>query len=84
MCPIKDCGDEPLTDCESPDTATQRILRAIRKELDVFMAGARLSRPAAEVHELDDTRNDFEVAFAIDRILRHWHVEGETGDARRM
>ncbi|MFO0979126.1 MAG: hypothetical protein U0996_22135 [Planctomycetaceae bacterium] len=71
-----------LTDCESPDITTQRILRAIRRQLDVLVTGAQLSHLAAEVHELDDTRNNIEVAFAVDHILRHSHVEGETGDRR--
>ena len=71
-----------LTDCKSPDITTQRILRAIRRQLDVLVTGAQLSHLAAEVHELDDTRNNIEVAFTVDHILRHWHVEGETGDRR--
>lgn len=72
-----------LTDCESEDITTQRILRAIRRQLDVLVTGAQLSHLAAEVHELDDTRNNIEVAFTVDHILRHWHVDGETGAARR-
>ena len=35
-----------------------------------------LPRLTAEVHELDDTRNNIEVAFAIDRILRWAQDEG--------
>ena len=71
-----------FTDCKSPDITTQRILRTIRRQLDVLVKGAQLSHLAAEVHELDDTRNNIEVAFTVDHILRHGRVEGETGDRR--
>ncbi len=35
-----------------------------------------LPRLTAEVYELDDTRNNIEVAFAIDQILRRPQDEG--------
>ncbi len=65
-----------LTDREHPDETTCHILQAIRKELEVFMLADDLPRLTAEVHELDDTRNNIEVAFAIDRILRWAQDEG--------
>ena len=65
-----------LTDREHPDETTCHILQAIRKELQVFVATDDLPRLTAEVYELDDTRNNVEVAFAIDQILRRSQDEG--------
>ena len=65
-----------LTDREHPDETTCHILQAIRKELAVFMPADDLPRLTAEVYELDDTRNNIEVAFAIDQILRRSQDEG--------
>lgn len=65
-----------LTDREHPDVTTCHILQAIRKELEVFMQADDLPRLTAEVYELDDTRNNIEVAFAIDQILRRPQDEG--------
>ena len=65
-----------LTDREHPDETTCHILQAIRKELEVFMQADDLPRLTAEVYELDDTRNNVEVAFAIDQILRRSQDEG--------
>ncbi len=59
-----------LTDREHPDVTTCQILQAIRKELEVFMQADDLPRLTSKAQELDDTRNNIEVAFAIDQILR--------------
>lgn len=58
-----------LTAGEHPDVTTCHILRAIRKELEVFMPVDDLPRLIINVEELDDTQNNIEVAFAIDKIL---------------
>jgi len=65
-----------LTDREHPDETTCHILQAIRKELGVFMPANELPRLTTEAHELNDTRNNIEVAFAIDQILRRAQDEG--------
>jgi len=65
-----------LTDREHPDETTCRTLQAIRKELEVFMQADDLPRLTAEVYELNDTRNNIEVAFAIDQILRRSQDDG--------
>jgi len=59
-----------LTDEEHPDFTTGHLLRPLRKELQMFMPVDDLPHLVTEVCELDDTRNNVEVAFAIDRILR--------------
>ena len=66
-----------LTDREHPDVTTCHILQTIRKELEVLMQADDLPRLTAEVYELDDTRNNVEVAFAIDQILRRSQDEGK-------
>lgn len=58
-----------LTAGEHPDVTTCHILRAIRKELEVFVPADDLPRLIIDVDELDDTQNNIEVAFAIDKIL---------------
>ena len=66
-----------LTDREHPDETTCHVLQAIRKELEVFMPADDLPQLTSEAHELDDTRNNIEVAFAIDQILRRSQDEGK-------
>lgn len=65
-----------LTAGEHPDVTTCHILQAIRKELKVFMSADDLPRLIIDVEELDDTRNNIEVAFAIDKILRRSRTKG--------
>ena len=66
-----------LTDREHPDETTCHVLQAIRKELEVFMPADDLPQLTSEAHELDDTRNNTEVALAIDQILRRSQDEGK-------
>lgn len=70
-----------LTALEHPDVTTCHILRAIRKELEVFMSADDLPRLTINVDELDDTQNNIEVAFAIDKILSAVPIfrQGQTG-----
>ncbi len=65
-----------LTALEHPDVTTCQIVQAIRKELRVFMSADDLPRLTSKAHELDDTRNNIEVAFAIDHILQPSQNEG--------
>lgn len=71
-----------LTDCEDPDITTQRILRAIRKELRTLIGEPQIPQLAADVHELADTQNNIEVAFTLDHILRQWRGKEESDVAR--
>lgn len=65
-----------LTDRNHPDVTTCHILKTIRKALEALVPTEELPRLVPEVCELDDTRNNVEVAFAIDRILRRSRTEG--------
>lgn len=59
-----------LTGDEQPDLTTRRIVRAIRKDLKTLLLVHDLPKTTSVVDELDDTRNEIEVAFAIDSIIR--------------
>lgn len=65
-----------LTDPEHPDATTCRIQKAIRNELEAVVSIEDLTRFMFDADDLDDTRSGFEVAFAIDRILRQSLTEG--------
>ena len=71
-----------LTDCEDPDITTQRILRAIRKELRMLIGEAQSPQLPVEGHELADTQNNIEVAFTLDHIFRQWLAKEESNVAR--
>ena len=55
---------------EQPDLTTSQIVRAIRKDLETLLSVHNLPEPTSVVDELDDTRNEVEVAFAIDSIIQ--------------
>ena len=71
-----------LTDCEDSDITTQRILRAIRKELRMLIGEGQSPQLPVELHELADTQNNIEVAFTLDHILRQW-LDKEKSDVAR-
>lgn len=64
-----------LTDRKHADVVTRHIVKELRSALEAFVPTDELPRLTFEADELDDTRNEVEVAFAIDRILQRWLSE---------
>lgn len=65
-----------LTNRKHSNVATRHILKELRNALEAFVPIDELPRLTFEADELNDTQNEVEVAFAIDRILQRWLTEG--------
>lgn len=65
-----------LTDRKHADVETRHIVKELRSALEAFVPIDELPRLTFEADELNDTQNEVEVAFAIDRILQRWLTEG--------
>lgn len=55
---------------QQTDFITMRMIRAIRKDLEVILPADCRPAHASIVAELDDTQTEVEVAFAVDSIIR--------------